>query len=144
MNETNQDPSQAPVQSVVPRLFAATDYTDSMYPDEAWWMGVWAASEEQALSYAKEHYLESDEIESVTIQASYACTGWQPDSWPSEERRDVVLREAGWRCEGEYACEVCDMYACDLAEFDVCQDCCRCAKCAAEESEADKCENCGL
>lgn len=146
--ETGQptEKSEATQQSIVPRLFAATDYVDGCgsYSEECWWIAVWAENEEQALKFAKEHYTESDEVESVSIQHVMECKEYVPDSWPKEECRCKVLREMGWRSEGETSCDHCGLYALDYKHWSVCDDCCRCPECAEHDATDDKCENCGL
>jgi len=60
---------------------------------------------------------------------------WGPVVTATDPRRRVRLawRAAGWRYEGEAACESCNLFAFDLADKAPCDDCAACPDCGCAE-----------
>lgn len=45
----------------------------------------------------------------------------------------AIMREAGWRCDGDEQCELCELYSMDSAEYDVCDECFQCKVCGHDK-----------
>ena len=123
----------------MPRFENVRDFYDYL---EWWWCPIWAKDEATAIAFAAE-ICPHDEPE---LRAKLTCVPaekWITGTKTREERRDVVMREAGYRSESDEQCVGCERYSLDHAEWSVCEECELCRECAAEESDHD-CEVCRL
>ena len=123
------------------KLYSITDGNESYYPEEWWWISVWAESESQALEFAKLKYTEREEP--LKVAHSHDISG-QPEVYPSEETRSETLRFIGWGyLEDEQSCCCCGLYAMGIEEHRVCGDCNHCKACADDGANLEKCDGCG-
>jgi len=118
------------------RLFTVSDCNDPL-EIFGWWGAVWAETEDEALSWAREHYGgECHDVDEAGIHI-VSITVQSPECKPTQngvhrETRYSVLRQAGWKEEGESACDHCELYACGMDEHAVCSECYLCPECRAE------------
>lgn len=52
---------------------------------------------------------------------------------PGTEDDPEVLRQMGWRIEGERTCDTCGLAPMDLERYRVCSECHQCLECGHEE-----------
>ena len=87
-------------------------------------MAIWANSESEAVSHWR--YLNNCENDDCVDVDHWAC---DVDAEPEkvgvhEESRLIVLKEAGWREEGDRECECCGQWSSDVSsEFGLCPEC---------------------
>lgn len=128
------------------RLFSVSDIDPDPCETFGWWEAVWAATEAEALEWANANYGgECPKGEDPGIRV-VSVMDQNKRSKPEQaavhrERRMSVLRDAGWREEGESACDCCGLYAIGYSEYRVCGECYLCPECRADEPD-DPCEGC--
>lgn len=119
------------------------DPANELSNDECPWTAlVWAATADDALLLAAGRYdgdapTDRDYREALRATAAndderQRLAEYAPD-WPTVEHRPIVERLAGWRLDGETACESCGLAAMGLDQYAVCPDCHCCPECAAKE-----------
>jgi hypothetical protein len=103
-----------------------------------YWELVWANSEDDAKRLYVEHYKgqcdpNNDQFgDGVTVEQVDAAkmAGVEPQKQGTHfDGRYSVMREFGWRCDGESSCEVCGRYAMDTPAWRVCDECNTCLEC---------------
>lgn len=93
---------------------------------------VWAHEATEAIALARTGNLfsglEDDAEVFAAIETAITGTEPEPGLGPHIENRDRVLREYGWRCEGDDVCEGCGLSTWD-GDFPLCADCDLCDDC---------------
>lgn len=120
------------------KLCSIGDTRDREWDDIcAWSVAVWAPADDEALRYATDHYdgeYDAPDLKLEVLSRIEAKGLLQPErSDVHEELRGETLRLAGWREEGEPACEVCCLHAMGYERHKVCDGCCLCPTCRGEE-----------
>ena len=128
------------------RLFSVSDCDADPYEIYGWWEAVWATSEDEALAWAKANCggecPRGQDPGIRVVSAMEQNTRSKPQlAAVHRERRLSVLRDAGWREEGESACDCCGLYAIGCSEYRVCGECYLCPECRADETD-DPCAAC--
>jgi len=122
------------------KLFTISDRGDDyMDGDCAWWVAVWADTQQEAIEYALDHYGGEANDGEEYLECYGEC---ELRTEPKEDRihlehRPEVLREAYFKFEGEDACESCGLYPYGMKKFAICENCGDCPECQ------DGCEYCG-
>lgn len=117
------------------KLYEINDNADGNLDwEETTWAAIWAADESEARSIYREHLrresgLSSEECDGVSIVVEERGSTFAAPRTPQIERRDIVLRQLGWRYEDESPCDGCDLYAMDIDEYVVCPECNQCPEC---------------
>ena len=115
---------------------------DELFCDETWWRAVWASTYAQAAQYAQAHYDGDGPRHAPLFLNTVLAPGGsiQPSKdTPHAERRDAILRAAGFYAPGESPCSDCGLYAVDMPEHAVCPECGLCPACARELAEPCVC-----
>lgn len=126
------------------KLYSVTDREKGERYEFGWSEAIWAASEEEALRYARENYggeCHPDYGPELWVLSTYECDRGPEQPVPYRERSQAVLRDAGWMEESDTACDSCGRYSMGSADWRVCEDCYLCRECRDEEAD-DYCEFC--
>lgn len=123
------------------KLFSLTDGDFNVDPTSTWSLAVWAEDEKQALQFVIDFDLygggyEPDEfVENCHVNE---CDNNRLAEFVpvriGTERRDEVLRLAGWGLEDEDRCRGCELSAMGLEQYHVCGVCQFCAECGHDEN----------
>jgi hypothetical protein len=128
-------------------LYSVTDYNDIEGEWEcAWYAAVWASSPEDAIKFGIENYggeHHDAKTAGIRVMASndnllqYAPIVVEP----TREKRNEVLRLAGWRHgEDDHQCDCCGLASMGQKKYEVCSECYLCKECRKDED--DPCEWC--
>ena len=127
------------------KLFSLCDGDFDVDPTSTWSLAVWAENAKQALQFALDNklydggYKREEFIENFEI---YEYEGGRLAEFaPAQteaERRDEVLRLAGWGLDDEDRCLGCDLYAMGLDAYYVCGVCGFCLECGHDEECAER------
>lgn len=117
--------------------------------DGQWCACYWAWGKDEALQLAVDGYeypymliedgdrLDPEGYFNIRL-VDWPGTKQDPEHpYPHQESRWAVLRQAGWRDEGDSDCECCGLYAMGQTSF--CRECGCCGECGCYE----ECENQG-
>lgn len=125
------------------KLYTVTDWDGDWDGDWcfSWFEAVWADSKESAIEWAVENYggrANDDQVRNhVRVSNESDVENYRPTGpLPNREGRLVVLRQVGWKMEGEWSCEKCELHAMGMKEHYVCRDCCRCPSCSPNDCES--------
>ena len=113
------------------------DY-DPYYVGVGWCDAVWARSEDQALTWARDNYggelwwdhngpMEPE----IRVLSTWDGDGTAATGEGSRETRLSVLREAGWMEESDSQCERCELYEFG-SMWPVCEHCWCCPDCRTD------------
>lgn len=117
-------------------LFQIHDNADGNLDwEETTWQAVWADSEEEAFAlYCKAHdYCELGTADVVFSDRERLAAITPSRDEPHIECRPEVLRQLGWRVEGESTCDTCGLAAMDDERFRVCEECNQCLECGHDQ-----------
>ena len=105
-----------------------------------YWEAIWARDPEEAKAIYVAYYQgecdprNADFGDGVAVALKDIPAGTEPkENGPHFERRSTVLREIGFACPGETACENCGRYALDFDDWRVCRECYMCEECGHQE-----------
>ncbi len=73
---------------------------------------------------------EDNEVRDLQVES---VRGVVADGEPRVITDPEILRQAGWRCEGESTCSSCGCAANGMDEFKVCHDCDQCMECGHDD-----------
>jgi len=134
------------------KLYTITDtlQEDAEYGDvfaEDYWIAVWADSEQEAIQFVKSNYSGECRDEDLVLRVAVVAESTKHRAPETDslhvERRENVLRLAGWRYDGESECDCCGLYANGDDAMATCGHCELCPHCA-EDSNGEVCEQCEL
>ncbi len=142
--------SSSPAPTCAPlRLFSVRERATHLFPEDARNAVVWAYDAASAERFWLEHVYEDVKeppaggVEILEIPADGEEEAGR--TTPHVEDRDRFLRNIGCAGIGERCCEMCDLYACGIEEYAVCDDCLTCRDCRkhldAEDREACACDD---
>ena len=112
------------------------------FHEERTYMVVWANNPHDALVIAAEHYDGGDEYpEDINYETMFDIRPveipqmWSPHRRPGVEKRNEVLRLAGFAEEGELRCDTCKLAAYGTSHV-VCGECYQCDECGCDCKQA--------
>lgn len=118
------------------KLWSVCDDSSGLDSDERCYLAIWADDEAAAKAEYRRVYpgigeADAEYVASMPIRATESKAFASPQKAGTHvDSRHEVHREMGWQYEGDdHMCEVCDMYACDLEEYAVCEECYTCRAC---------------
>ena len=118
--------------------FVVRDTNVSYEEDEVWSIALWAESHDEAKKLAWEKYPHRNEDGATSDCLEFTLHQYNSifkhtPEFSGEEKRPEVLRILGYRNDEEYPCYGCEMAACGIAEFKVCDECGYCNECGHNE-----------
>lgn len=125
------------------KLFSITDAPADVSPVDGDYpcVAVWAANDADALAFGAPLL---EEPSCARVVNSFEGDWVRPERDEThEERRDEVLRQAGWLTEDDDYCCECGLHDMGHVEWRPCFECGICPECRKNKDDGYDCDGCG-
>lgn len=95
-------------------------------------VAFWSWGNDEAKEYWRRTHPDPSLANESSCSAQIVSVSESPErDYPHEEGRYEVLRQMGWRCDGDSICSSCGLYEMD-GTVPVCYECDQCGECGCE------------